>query len=148
MSRISKRIYDEEPVCYCTECYSLKIKFEDSIGADCCMDCGSLDISEALVDEWEKLYEGRYGHKFTERNLDPASKKIASMSVRQFKAWLCDQPEWRNIVKGFFPNFPGGLGKADSIVLFFDKLSQERLLDDFRSYLDKGYKDLFYGEGD
>lgn len=49
--------YDDEPVEYCSRCYSLKIVHEDSIDADCCMECGSTDISSASIDTWEKLYE-------------------------------------------------------------------------------------------
>jgi hypothetical protein len=31
-----------------------------------------------------------------------------------------------------YPRFPGGFGKADSIVLFFDKLAKDNKLDDLR----------------
>ena len=31
--------YDDEPVVYCSRCYSLKIKYEEAIDSDCCMEC-------------------------------------------------------------------------------------------------------------
>ena len=59
--------YDEVPVLYCNHCLSLKIRniprMEDS---DYCDECGSTDIGECSIKEWETLYEKRYGHKFLE----------------------------------------------------------------------------------
>ena len=59
--------YDSEPVVYCAKCYSLRIKHEDIIDADCCMDCGCSDIRETDINNWEKMYERRYGKKFTKK---------------------------------------------------------------------------------
>ena len=56
--------YDSEPVKYCARCFSLKIKYEESIDAECCGDCGSSDILESSIEEWEKKYERKYGKKF------------------------------------------------------------------------------------
>ena len=56
--------YNNEPVHYCKHCLSLKIKIVG--GYDFCDECGSTDILTAHIDEWEKLYEQRYGHKFLE----------------------------------------------------------------------------------
>lgn len=54
--------YNDEPVYYCKQCLSLKIKVVG--GFDFCDECGDTDIATAHIEEWEKLYETRYGHKF------------------------------------------------------------------------------------
>lgn len=54
--------YNNEPVYYCKQCLSLKIKVVG--GYDFCDDCGNASIATAHIEEWEKLYEERYGHKF------------------------------------------------------------------------------------
>ena len=56
--------YNDEPVHYCKQCLSLKIKIVG--GFDFCDDCGDTDIASTSIEEWEKLYEERYGHKFLE----------------------------------------------------------------------------------
>lgn len=56
--------YNDEPVYYCKQCLSLKIKVVG--GFDFCDECGDTDIATAHIEEWEKLYEARYGHKFLE----------------------------------------------------------------------------------
>lgn len=57
--------YNEIPVLYCKHCLSLKIRnisaMEDS---DYCDDCGSTDIEECSIEEWEALYKNRYGHSY------------------------------------------------------------------------------------
>ena len=62
-----KQQYNDEPVFYCKQCLSLKIRnvpnMEDS---DYCDDCGSTDIASMHVSEWEKLYKNKYGHSFLE----------------------------------------------------------------------------------
>lgn len=59
--------YNSEPVFYCKNCLSLKVRdipnVEDS---DYCDECGSTDIEKSSIEEWEKLYENRYGHKYLE----------------------------------------------------------------------------------
>lgn len=59
--------YNDEPVLYCKHCLSLKIRsiprMDDS---DYCDECGSTDIAECSIEEWETLYTNRYGHKFLE----------------------------------------------------------------------------------
>ena len=60
--------YNTEPVTYCARCYSLKIKHEDALDADYCGECGSTDTAEASIEEWERLFERRYGHKYAEKS--------------------------------------------------------------------------------
>lgn len=59
--------YNSEPVLYCKHCLSLKIrnipKMEDS---DYCDECGSTNIGECSIEEWETLYENKYGYNFLE----------------------------------------------------------------------------------
>lgn len=59
--------YNEVPVLYCKHCLSLKIRnvpiMEDS---DYCDDCGSTNIGECSIEEWEALYKNKYGHRYLE----------------------------------------------------------------------------------
>lgn len=56
--------YNDEPVYYCKTCLSLKIKIVG--GYDFCDECGDTDIATTSIENWERLYEERYGHKFLE----------------------------------------------------------------------------------
>lgn len=57
--------YDSIPVFYCKQCLSLKIKGVPSIpGMDYCDECNSTNIEKTTIEEWEKLYEQRYGYKY------------------------------------------------------------------------------------
>jgi len=129
------REYDSEPVKYCSKCYSLKIKYEDAIDAEWCADCGSSDILEAPVEEWEEKYKQRYGHKFVTKNEDPKKSLIFKMSFKELKYKVSDSPSWRKIIHAIYPRFPGGLGRVDSILLFFDKIVNDGKVDDLRMLL-------------
>ena len=60
--------YNSEPVFYCKHCLSLTIMHipivEDS---EYCDKCGATDIETCSIEEWESLYEKKYGHKFLEQ---------------------------------------------------------------------------------
>ncbi len=56
--------YNDEPVHYCKTCLSLKIKVVG--GYDFCDDCGDTDVTTTHIENWERLYKERYGHKFLE----------------------------------------------------------------------------------
>lgn len=59
--------YNEQPVLYCKHCLSLKIRNIPSIDdSDYCDECGSTNIQECSIEEWENLYKNRYGHKYLE----------------------------------------------------------------------------------
>lgn len=59
--------YNNEPVYYCTRCLSLKIMSVPGMdNSDYCEDCGGADIASCTIEEWEKKYEEKYGHKFIE----------------------------------------------------------------------------------
>lgn len=132
-----KNIKEMEPdtVDFCSRCYSLKIKYEDSIGMDCCEDCGCTDFKTATFDEWEKLYKERYGHKFVESKGDIKKSPIFQMSNDKLKMKVSNDPSWREICRAIYPTFPNWLSKADSIILLFAKLYQENRLDDLRMEL-------------
>lgn len=54
--------YDEEPVLYCSQCLSLRVRAVE--GTDYCDKCGSTEIKEANIHDWEKMYGQRYGGKY------------------------------------------------------------------------------------
>ena len=59
--------YNDIQVLYCKHCLSLRVRdiqmMEDS---DYCDECGSTNIEECSIEEWETLYKNRYGHRFLE----------------------------------------------------------------------------------
>ena len=69
MAMEEKQNYNEEPVFYCKGCLSLKIRnipsMEDS---EFCDECSSTDIGQCSIEEWEKMYTERYGHRYLETN--------------------------------------------------------------------------------
>lgn len=60
--------YNREPVFYCRHCLSLRIKSmdeeHDTEFLDYCDDCGSTDIVQANIHEWEDMYRKKYGKDF------------------------------------------------------------------------------------
>ena len=127
--------YDLEPIRYCARCYSLKIKYEEIIDSECCGDCGCSDILTSSIEEWEKKYEQRYGRKFTEKSNDPRTSIIFKMPLEKLKAKMWENPAWNKILHMLYPHFPGGLGKADSLILLFDRLVKDNRLGDLKMIL-------------
>jgi hypothetical protein len=65
---MTKEEYNQIPVFYCRKCLSLKIRDVEHIdNSEYCDDCGSTDIAQASVDEWEAMYVARYGHHLTDK---------------------------------------------------------------------------------
>ena len=60
---IRKEEYNDIPVLYCKRCLSLLIMEDEYIG-DYCPKCGSTDIGETHIEEWEKLYKKMYNKNF------------------------------------------------------------------------------------
>lgn len=129
--------YDEEPVTYCAKCYSLKIVHEDTVGVDCCRECGCSDLLTSSIEEWEKLYERRYGHKYMEDKGSIRNSPIFQMSNDQLKTLVYKSDDWRIICKTLYPSFPVWLSKADSVILLFAKLYQDNRIDDLKMELIK-----------
>lgn len=55
-------IYNAEPVVYCKRCLSLAIRSEDN--TNYCDKCGSTEIEETNIYDWEKMYGLRYGGSY------------------------------------------------------------------------------------
>lgn len=134
MLRNRNEDYDSEPVAYCANCLSLGIKHNKVLDMDIC-DCGCTDIKECLPEEWEKLYENKYGKKYVERSNDPKDTYIFRLSLNELKDKVYDSPEWKEIIKELYPKFPKGLGKADSVILLFDQLIKDNRLNDLKMLL-------------
>lgn len=65
---MSKEEYNAEPVFYCNNCLSLRIRDVEHIeDSEYCDECGSTDIRTASIEEWEAMYIARFGHKFTDK---------------------------------------------------------------------------------
>lgn len=57
--------YNAEPVYYCKHCLSLRVRsiprMEDS---EYCDECGAMEVGKCSIEEWEALYESKFGHKY------------------------------------------------------------------------------------
>ena len=138
--------YDSDPVTYCSKCYSLNIRHDDDIDLDYCGECGCTDFQTSLVVDWEKLFAKRYGHKFVEASYDIKKTPIFMMPMDKLKSMVYNDSSWRDICTTMYPSFPGGLSKADSVILLFAKLVQENRLDDLRiELINRNYKNNKYG---
>lgn len=67
--KLTKEDYNKEKVYYCGVCLSLKVlKFKHPSNEeedDCyCGMCSSTDIKTSSIEEWELLFQNRYGYKF------------------------------------------------------------------------------------
>ena len=64
----TKDPYDEEPVYYCKRCLSLNIRqLQGVANMDYCEDCGAVGSGTADIEEWEKMYEQKYGTPFLKK---------------------------------------------------------------------------------
>lgn len=124
--------YNDEPVTYCARCYSLKIAYENSIGMDCCGECGCTDTRTASFNTWEELFKRRYGHKYVQETKDIRRSPIFLMTEKELKQQLYKSSHWKEICKTLYPNFPDGISRADSVILLFAKLCQDNRMDDLR----------------
>ena len=132
--------YDSEPVRYCARCFSLKVKYDESIDSEYCAECGSSDILEAPIEEWEKRYERRYRHKYTVKEADPKKTFVFQMPLEKLKAKIYESTRWRDIIKAMYPSFPWCYGKADSIILFFDTIVKQNKIEELKLLLHKKFK--------
>lgn len=129
--------YDDEPVVFCASCLSLKVKHDEDLDVDYCGKCGCTDVKEASPEEWEKLYEKKYGRKFVDKSNDIRKSPIFQMPLSKLMHKVADSPKWDIIIREIYGCLPRGLGKADSIVVFFDKLVKDNKLDSLRTLLYK-----------
>ena len=57
--------YNQEPVYYCKQCLSLRIKsIPDVPDTDFCDACNSTNIGTTNIKVWEDLYKERYGYRY------------------------------------------------------------------------------------
>lgn len=129
--------YDSEPVHYCATCLSLKIKHDDDLDIDFCCECGNTEMIESPFEVWEKKFEKKYGHKYAVKSEDPRKSPIFQLPLSKLMHKVSDHPKWESIIKSIYGYFPKGLSKADSIVVFFDKLVKDNKLDALRTLLYK-----------
>ena len=61
---IKKEDFNEEPVMYCKHCLSLRILDLGDADTEYCDECGSTDIEQSSIEDWEVLYRSIYGKKF------------------------------------------------------------------------------------
>lgn len=133
--------YDSEPVTFCSKCYSLNIRHDDSLDLDCCGECGCTDFRTSSVEEWENLYKNRFGHKFIEASRNIRNSPIFLLSMDKLKSKVYNDPSWREICNTLYPTFPEGLSRADSIILLFAKLAQENRIDELKiELINRNYK--------
>lgn len=140
--------YNSEPVKYCSRCYSLKIKYEESIDSEYCDECGCSDIMEAPIEEWETLYERRYHHKYVTDVMNIRNTPIFKATGRELKKLLFKLPSWKDVIRQLYHRFPKGLSKEDAILLLFDKLIKDNRLDDLKYILVKRQNKLNYGRAE
>jgi len=66
-----KADYNNVPVTYCKTCGSLHIKtveFNNGQGPlDYCVSCSNTELGSVHIEEWEDIYEDKYGHKFLDK---------------------------------------------------------------------------------
>lgn len=62
LNKPTKEDYNNIPVHFCKHCLSLRIIGTD--GLEYCDDCGSTDMAESHISDWEELYELRYNNNF------------------------------------------------------------------------------------
>lgn len=139
-SQVGHDDYDIEPVKYCARCYSLKIKYEESLDSEYCAECGSTDVLESPIEEWERKYERRYGHKFTVKEENPEKTFFFRLTTKELMHKVSDSPKWNEIIRGIYPHFPRGYSKTDSLILFFDTLIKQNRLGELRLFLFKHFK--------
>lgn len=63
-----KRQYNDEQIYYCKNCLSLRVRDVAHIeNSEYCDECGSTNIQQTTIEEWETLYKTKYGHKFLDK---------------------------------------------------------------------------------
>ena len=128
---------DYEPWYYCAVCLSPSIQHEDVMGSDYCKSCGSTSVVESTFEEWEAKYVKKYGHRYTEKSNDIRNSPVFKMSFSKLMKKVSDCPKWDSIIKEIYGHIPRGIGKADAIIVFFDRLVHDNKLDSLRELLYK-----------
>ena len=66
---------DNSPVHYCDICLSLKIKTLENTIIDYCGNCGSTNINQTDILDWEEKYYHTYHREHLERNIKLERKR-------------------------------------------------------------------------
>lgn len=85
------KIYDEEPVSYCTACLSLKIKRLEKTNTYYCGNCGNTNLDTTSINNWQNKYKKRYGEIYIKKNMK--------------KTTLNEISNWIKTEKEIFHNF-------------------------------------------
>lgn len=65
-----KKMYNDEPIYYCKSCLSLRVKtVRVNSNLDYCDECGSTDIEQAHIEEWQRLHKERYGIDYLDKEI-------------------------------------------------------------------------------
>lgn len=67
MEKSKKEKYNAEPVFFCINCLSLRIKTIEGM-LDYCDECGQTNIKTTNIEHWEDLFEQKYGYNYLEGN--------------------------------------------------------------------------------
>lgn len=60
--------YNKEPIYYCKNCLSLRVRNIPLIDqSDYCDECGSTNIEQCTIEEWEEIYKNKFGHKYLDK---------------------------------------------------------------------------------
>lgn len=59
---LTKEECNDEPVVYCKHCLSLSIRVFG--GIDYCDKCGSTEMEESSIEDWDQLYQKKYNQKY------------------------------------------------------------------------------------
>lgn len=133
--------YNDEPVTFCARCYSLKIKYEETIDADYCTECGSLNTMTAPIEEWERLYADRYGKKYIEKGTDPRKSPTYNFSLDKLRDKVFGLSNLKQFIKELYPRFPfDNLTRTDAVFYLFNKIIKDCRLDELKLKLIKYLK--------
>ena len=128
--------YDLEPVSYCPKCYSLKIGYIPGVDdSDYCMECGCLDIVQGNIYDWEKLYEGRYGHKYVTIKKTIDRHPIWNLSVRDLRKKLLQSRCYMEIIREIYPDWRYFGTPVDVVFYFFDNIIKDRMMTRLRKIM-------------
>jgi len=98
------------------------------------MKCGCSEIAEANIQEWERLYERRYGRKFVDRK-NAMRARMYGLTMSELKQMFHDSPYSHEIMYAMYPSFPRYLTRVESTILFFDKVFKDGRLNELRDLL-------------
>lgn len=65
---MTKEEFNAEPVFYCRRCLSLKVRDVKHLdNSEYCDECGSTDIEQTSIENWDAMYVKKYGHHYLDK---------------------------------------------------------------------------------